>query len=87
MGRELNEIIKPRQGAEKNVGTGGGLGVQALPKGMGPLAACSGAAAMELLALPPRDQHVFDPLRLPFLSARITASVRPPAGSCAYERG
>lgn len=35
--------------------------MQALPKGMGPLAACSGAAAMEQLALPPRDQHVSGP--------------------------
>lgn len=35
--------------------------MQELPKGVGPLAARSGAAATVLLALPPRAQHVSGP--------------------------
>lgn len=81
VGRELKEIIKPRQGAESNVGTGGGLGVQALPKGVGPLGVCSGAAATELLALPPRDQHVSRPAQTSVSERKdppFSPSPRPP---------
>lgn len=87
VGRDLEEVIKRGQGAEKNVRMGGGLGVQALPKGVHPSLSLPGGRAQEHLR--PRAQNCLAQLRPQFLSAlpRPDPRVPPPTPerSCAQE--